>query len=87
MKQLIIAIILLNVLSAGVYKSDNKIELSNNTTIKLEEIKEGTLTRKTDGDNYEILPHINTEVEISIEGMVSSTTVNQVFTNNTGEPI
>jgi Ca-activated chloride channel family protein len=56
--------------------------------LKLDDIKEGALVRKIDGsDLYEMLPGLETRVQINIEGMVASTTVEQVFSNTSEEPI
>jgi Ca-activated chloride channel family protein len=56
--------------------------------LKLEDIKEGALVRKIDVSGfYRLLPQLETKVQIHIEGMVASTTVDQVFTNELDEPI
>ena len=56
--------------------------------IKLNEINEGTLVRKLEeGKGYELLPNLNTVININIEGMVSTTTVDQVFANDSDYPI
>jgi Ca-activated chloride channel family protein len=62
---------------------DGKIQLRN-----LNDVKEGTLARAVAGTGmYEILPQLETSIEINIEGMVSSTTVDQVFTNSSNDPV
>ena len=46
------------------------------------------MVRKIDDTgSYEILPNLNTLVNINIDGMVSTTTVDQVFTNTSADPI
>ncbi len=56
--------------------------------VKLNDIKEGTLVRSIGETGlYEVLPSLNTEVNISIEGMVATATVDQVFTNTSKTPI
>ncbi len=56
--------------------------------VKLDDIREGSLLRKIDGTGlYEVLPQMETRTEINIEGMVSSTTVEQKFTNASDEPV
>lgn len=56
--------------------------------VTLDDIREGTLARKIDEPGlYEILPSLDTMVQINIEGMVASTTVDQIFTNSTDTPI
>ena len=56
--------------------------------IKINDIKEGTLLSEADENGYRnIIPNLHTKVHIDIKGMVSSTTVDQVFTNDSSEPI
>ena len=57
-------------------------------TIKFSDINQGTLVRNIDEtDQYEILPNLKTNVNIQIDGMVTTTTVDQVFTNDSDEPM
>ena len=54
----------------------------------INDVKEGSfLVRNENGDRYKIIPTVNTSVSIDIKGMVSSTTVDQTFTNDSSEPI
>ncbi|MDP6425844.1 MAG: VIT domain-containing protein, partial [Dehalococcoidia bacterium] len=56
--------------------------------IKLGDVREGMLLQRTEEPNfYNILPKLKTNVTIDVEGMVSSTTVGQLFTNDSDEPI
>lgn len=56
--------------------------------VALSDIKEGSLVMKvSDSDRYELLPQLQTNVAINIEGMVSSTTIDQVFTNSSEQPV
>ena len=51
--------------------------------IKLGDVREGMLLQRTEEPNfYNILPKLKTNVTIDVEGMVSSTTVGQLFTND-----
>jgi Ca-activated chloride channel family protein len=60
----------------------------NGPVVKLNDIKEGTMVRKIGETGlYEVLPKLNTAVNISIEGMVATATVDQVFTNTAEIPI
>lgn len=57
-------------------------------SIKIQEIKAGTLVRKISGTNeYELIPQIETDVTIDIQGMVSSTIMDQIYINNSDKPI
>jgi Ca-activated chloride channel family protein len=56
--------------------------------VRINDIKEGTMVRKVgEAGFYEVLPRLNTNVNISIEGMVATATVDQVFTNTAETPI
>ena len=56
--------------------------------IKIEEIKAGTLVRRISGTNdYELIPQIETDISIDIQGMVSSTIMEQKFINNSDKLI
>jgi Ca-activated chloride channel family protein len=60
----------------------------NAPPVKLDDIKQGALVKKIENlDLYAILPQLETKVQINIEGMVASTTVDQVFTNSSDEPV
>ena len=62
--------------------------LHKKQTIKFSDINQGTLVRNIDEtDQYEILPNLKTNVNIQIDGMVTTTTVDQVFTNDSDEPM
>ena len=66
----------------------NELRKKLQNHVKLSDINEGTLVRKIDDTgSYEILPNLNTLVNINIDGMVSTTTVDQVFTNTSADPI
>ena len=59
-----------------------------NKKIKIRDIKAGTLIKKISGsEEYEILPNMETIVNIKIDGMVSETKMEQVFINNSSDPI
>ncbi len=61
---------------------------NNNALIKMNEIRTGTLVRKIEESNmYEVLPELKTNVSISVDGMVSTTIVDQVFTNPSTVPL
>ena len=54
----------------------------------MNDIKEGTLLERSDTEGYyNIIPNLHTNVHIDVKGMVSNTTVDQVFTNDSNEPI
>ena len=62
---------------------NNSIEIKS-----LNDIKEGSfLVRSEDGVRYKLIPTIDTSINIDIKGMVASATVNQMFTNDSSEPI
>lgn len=69
--------------------SQKEEEIRNNKQpLRLDDIKEGTMVRKVaETGLYKILPQLETNVQINIEGMVASTTVDQVFTNSSGDPV
>jgi len=65
------------------YKKDTSIK-----KIEIHEIKAGTLVKKIKGTNqYEILPKMKTNVNVNIDGMVGDTKMEQLFVNNSSEPI
>ena len=54
----------------------------------INDVTEGSfLFKREDGHRYEMIPTVNTDVDIQIKGMVASTTVDQMFTNESTEPI
>ena len=54
----------------------------------INDVREGSfLFKREDGHRYEMIPTVNTDVDIQIKGMVASTTVDQMFTNESTEPI
>ena len=56
--------------------------------IKINDAKEGVLLGEPDEEGYrEIINNLHTNVHIDIKGMVSSTTVDQIFTNDSSSPI
>ncbi len=58
-------------------------------TFTMDEIETGTMcVRVNDASGkYRPLPNLDTKVDIKIDGMVASVTVNQMFTNNSDKPI
>jgi Ca-activated chloride channel homolog len=93
MKNLITIIVIISIVFAN--SSDNMDSLretilpnEQSSIVKINDILTGTLVRKIAETNlYEVLPELITNVDISIDGMVATTIVNQVFTNPTFEPI
>ena len=69
--------------------SSNKDDIQNTfPKIKINDIKEGTLLSEADENGYrDIIPNLHTNVHVDVKGMVSSTTVDQVFTNDSEKPI
>ena len=67
----------------------SQIIASNSIEIKsLNDVKEGSfLIRSEEGDRYKLIPTVNTTIDIDIKGMIASTTVDQMFTNESKEPI
>ena len=67
----------------------SQIIASNFMEIKsLNDVKEGSfLVRNEDSNRYKIIPTINTTIDIDIQGMIANATVDQMFTNNSTEPI
>ncbi|MBL7050126.1 MAG: marine proteobacterial sortase target protein [Nitrospira sp.] len=50
--------------------------------VRFQDIQEGTLVKKTPEEGiYEVIPRLETSVKMKVEGMVISTTVDQVFEN------
>ena len=84
-------IILITLLSISI-PNPNQLELSivedieetgTKQFVKIEEIKAGTLIRRISGTNdYELIPQLETDISIDIQGMVSSTIMEQKFINN-----
>ena len=65
------------------YKKDTVIK-----KIDIHDIKAGTLVKKIKGTNkYEILPRFENKINISINGMVADTQMEQLFINDSSEPI
>ena len=89
-------IILITLLSISI-PNPNQLELSivedieetgTKQFVKIEEIKAGTLIRRISGTNdYELIPQLETDISIDIQGMVSSTIMEQKFINNSDKPI
>ena len=67
----------------------SQIIASNSIEIKsINDIEEGSfLVKNEDDSRYKLIPTINTTVDIDIKGMVASTTVDQMFTNDSVDPI
>ena len=67
----------------------SQIIASNSIEIKsINDIEEGSfLVKNEDDSRYKLIPTINTTVDIDIKGMVASTTVDQMFTNDSVNPI
>ena len=81
------ALLLLSILFSYDSNNDNQAEITYQE-IKLNDVKEGTLLEKSDTEGYyNIIPNLHTNVHIDVKGMVSNTTVDQMFTNNSSEPI
>ena len=56
--------------------------------IHLSDVKEGMLLVETEeGGTYAEVPKLDTRVRITVDGMVATATVDQVFTNDNDEPI
>ena len=54
----------------------------------INDVSEGTLLfRNDETSSYEIIPNLHTDVNINIKGMVSHTSVDQMFVNDSTEPI
>ena len=82
-KHFISALLLLSILIP--YDTDDKVEYPK---IKINDIKEGSLLKKSESEGYyNLIPNLHTNVHIDVKGMVSNTTVDQVFTNDSEEPI
>ena len=61
-------------------------EKSNLAPLKLSDISEGMLvTKDQDTQLYKPIPNLNTIVNIQIEGMIATTTLDQHYINNTNE--
>ena len=95
MQYLIILITLLSVSLSNTNENPSELTVINSNEeaepkqfIKIEEIKAGTLVRRISGTNdYELIPQIETDISIDIQGMVSSTIMEQKFINNSDKPI
>ena len=90
MKQVIYFISVLLLLSF-LFSSNNSNEndvFPSHPEVTLDDIKEGTLLSEAETEGYyNIIPNLHTNVHIDVSGMVSSATVDQVFTNDSTEPI
>ena len=54
----------------------------------INDVSEGTLLfRNDESSRYEIIPNLHTAVDINIKGMVSHTSVDQMFVNDSTEPV
>ena len=57
-------------------------------SISLNDIQSGTLVQKgEEPGQYYALPRLDTKVDLAIDGLVVSATVDQMFVNNSSEPI
>ena len=83
--QLLIVLILFSVLLS----TDSAVHTHDiYPKIKINDAKEGVLLGEPDEEGYrEIINNLHTNVHIDIKGMVSSTTVDQIFTNDSSSPI
>ena len=62
--------------------------LPSHPEVTLDDIKEGTLLSESEKEGYyNIIPNLHTNVHVDVSGMVLNTTVDQIFTNNSVEPI
>jgi len=85
---LVVFLLTNNVLSNEFYNVEAYKKDTLNKKIKIRDIKAGTLIKKISGsEQYEILPNIETIVNINIDGMVSETKMEQVFINSSSDPI
>ena len=75
-------LLLLSFLFSSNDSNENDI-LPSHPEVTLDEIKEGTLLSESGTEGYyNIIPNLHTNVHINVSGMVSNTTVDQIFTNN-----
>jgi len=80
-------LLLLSILFSSNNSNKNDI-FPSHPEVTLDDIKEGTLLSESGTEGYyNIIPNLHTNVHIDVSGMVSSTTVDQVFTNDSTEPI
>ncbi|SVE51406.1 uncharacterized protein METZ01_LOCUS504260, partial [marine metagenome] len=80
-------LLLLSFLFSSNNSNENDI-LPSYPEVTLDDIKEGTLLSESETEGYyNIIPNLHTNVHIDVSGMVSSATVDQVFTNDSTEPI
>ena len=91
MKKIIILIISLSIIipntEEAIVLSDSK-EKNTLEGYSINEIKAGTLVKKINGTNrYEVMPQLETNIEVDIQGMVSSTIMDQIFINTSDKPI
>ena len=91
MKKIIIFIISLSFSISASEKTiilDDSKEEKGLTGYRIHEIKAGTLVKKINGtDKYEVIPQLETNVSIDIQGMIASTIMDQVFINKSDKPI
>ena len=63
--------------------ANNSIEIKS-----INDVREGSfLVKSEDGSRYKLIPTINTAIDIDIQGMIASATVDQMFTNDSNNPI
>ena len=80
-------LLLLSFLFSSRHSSENDI-FPLHPEVTLDDIKEGMLLIESEtGGYYNIIPNLHTNVHIDVSGMVLSATVDQVFTNDSTEPI
>jgi len=87
-------ILLLISLSLAIIESENQTilqDINDKEKIKgykIQEIKAGTLIKKIQGtDKYEVIPQLETNIAVDIQGMVASTIMDQVFINTSDKAI
>lgn len=87
-------IMLLICLSISISDSEQPIVLEDSDKknylngYKIEEIKAGTLVKKiSNSDRYEVIPQLETNISVDIQGMVASTIMDQIFINTSSKPI
>ena len=63
--------------------ANNSVEIKS-----INDVREGSfLVKSEDGTRYKLIPTINTAIDIDIQGMIASATVDQMFTNDSNDPI
>jgi len=56
--------------------------------IEIKDINAGTLVKKIEGTNkYELIPRIENNINVQINGMIANTQMEQLFINDSSEPI